>query len=411
MTNNNFQELLDWLYALQRLGIKTGLTHTVELAQECGNPQNNFPIIHIAGTNGKGSTAAMITSILRESGYQAGLYTSPHLIHFNERIRVDGIPIDDDNIVRFVSEYRPAIERIQATFFETTSIMALWYFRRKKVDVAVIETGLGGRLDSTNIVNPAVTVITPVDMDHTDLLGNSLEEIALEKAGIIKGETPLVLAPQKAAARSIILERAGNLKAPVIQVAADSMKLPMDFQTVGLAGEHQLVNAWCALEAAACFDPSLSAENSRKGLLNVVWPGRFQCLSESPPVYYDVAHNSHGIRAVLDNISRQFNNRPIGIIALKGDKDLSMIASILSGRFSALYTVGIPDADVIPAVLLAQKLSAEGVACEPAESIEEAFSNAAAGANDDKPVLIFGSHYIAKNVFRWFDFPFERGVI
>ncbi|HJL63883.1 MAG TPA: Mur ligase family protein, partial [Candidatus Marinimicrobia bacterium] len=177
------------------MGIKTGLEHTHQLLDACNNPHKRLKFIHLAGTNGKGSTATFIDSILRTSGLKIGLYTSPHLLRFNERIRVNGIPISDEKIVEFMQVFSVDIHRIESTFFETTSAMAFWYFEQEKVDIAVIETGLGGRLDSTNVITPEMVVITPVSMDHRELLGNDLKTVAKEKAGTIK-ENILVISSQ-----------------------------------------------------------------------------------------------------------------------------------------------------------------------------------------------------------------------
>ena len=178
--------LLAHLYGLRRLGIKVGLEHTNELLRQCGNPQRGLRTIHIAGTNGKGSTAAMVQAILRGNGLKVGLYTSPHLIRFNERIRINGVPISDKSIIEFMGRFRNIIDEVEATFFEATTVLALHYFSNKEVDLAVIETGLGGRLDSTNVIDPEFTIITSVDLDHQHLLGETLIDIAVENAGIIK---------------------------------------------------------------------------------------------------------------------------------------------------------------------------------------------------------------------------------
>ena len=188
--------LLAHLYGLRRLGIKVGLEHTNELLKQCGNPHLGLKTIHIAGTNGKGSTAAMIQAILRGNGLKVGLYTSPHLIRFNERIRINGSPISDKSIIDFMTQFTGAIDEIEATFFEVTTVLALHYFSNQEVDVAVIETGLGGRLDSTNVIEPELTIITSVDLDHQHILGETLIDIAVEKAGIIKKQTPVLVASQ-----------------------------------------------------------------------------------------------------------------------------------------------------------------------------------------------------------------------
>ena len=190
------ENYLNSLFSLQRRGIKLGLEHTKNLLKFFDNPHEKFLTIHVAGTNGKGSTCAYIERILRYSGYKVGLYTSPHLFNFNERIRVDGLPISDQEIVSFLDNSFKEINKIGSTFFEVTTVMAFDYFCKKKVDIAVIETGLGGRLDATNVINPVISVITSISMDHTEILGDSIEQIAKEKSGIIKEKTPLFVYKQ-----------------------------------------------------------------------------------------------------------------------------------------------------------------------------------------------------------------------
>ena len=197
LTSLDLSHILESLYSLQRHGIKLGLEHTYRLLEAIGNPHDGLRFIHVAGTNGKGSTCAMIYSILRASGKKVGLYTSPHLCHFNERIRVDGSPINDQEIMIFMNKAVNDIKQIESTFFETTTAMALDHFKNHEVDVAVIETGLGGSLDSTNVINPDLSVITPISLDHKDILGDDIVKIATEKAGIIKSGVPLICAEQE----------------------------------------------------------------------------------------------------------------------------------------------------------------------------------------------------------------------
>ncbi len=196
LTSSDFSTLLKSLFNLQRLGIKLGLEHTFHLLDFIGNPQDDLTMIHVAGTNGKGSTCAMIASILHASGKDVGLYTSPHLIRFNERIRINGYPISDKQIINFMKKVSPVVQEIESTFFETTTAMAFDYFKAQKVDVAVIETGLGGRLDSTNVIKHKVTVITHIYMDHMDILGKDIGKIAKEKEGISKKDVTIVIEKQ-----------------------------------------------------------------------------------------------------------------------------------------------------------------------------------------------------------------------
>ena len=224
--------LLDHLYGLRRLGIKVGLEHTNELLRQCGNPQQGLKTIHIAGTNGKGSTAAMIHAILRGNGLKVGLYTSPHLIRFNERIRINGLPISDNSIIDFMTQFNSAIDEVEATFFEVTTVLALHYFSNQEVDVAVIETGLGGRLDSTNVIDPELTIITSVDLDHQHLLGETLIDIAVEKAGIIKKRTPVLVCSQTPEVIDVFRKKAQESNSPIIY-CNDPEKIIIDHHSTG----------------------------------------------------------------------------------------------------------------------------------------------------------------------------------
>ncbi|MFH1851110.1 MAG: folylpolyglutamate synthase/dihydrofolate synthase family protein [Candidatus Neomarinimicrobiota bacterium] len=425
MTANatDIQALLHWLYDLQRLGIKVGLTHTRDLAAACGNPQLEYPLIHIAGTNGKGSTAATIAAILRTAGHRVGLYTSPHLIRFNERIRVDGTPIADADIVDFITSFRLDIDRIQSTFFEATTALAFWYFARCQVTVAVIETGLGGRLDSTNIVQPAVTVITPVDIDHTEYLGRHIVEIAREKGGIIKDGVPLVLAPQTAEVAIVLKEIAGQRNAAIIPVRLPQQEPKVDLAggttfrwrarefTTPLLGQHQMSNAVTALEAVRAFDRQIPDEIIHKGLKTVKWPGRMQLLSRKPVIFYDVAHNAHGIRSALAGVRQFSTGEPIGLLALKADKDIGSIAAVLRGAFKYLVVTSSPDHGLMTAERLAASLTEQGVCPDEILPIEAAFDRILELTGGGRTGLIFGSHYIADKIYLKFGFLFEDGLI
>ncbi|MFC1536063.1 bifunctional folylpolyglutamate synthase/dihydrofolate synthase, partial [Candidatus Neomarinimicrobiota bacterium] len=332
-----FNQLLEDLYALQRLGIKVGLEHTQKLLEVCGNPQDNFESIHIAGTNGKGSTAAMIASILIKAGYSVGLYTSPHLIRFNERIRVDGVPISDGSIVEFMSQYNSAINEIKSTFFEATTAMTFDYFNKKKVDIAIVETGLGGRLDSTNVIKPKITVITSITADHTEILGDDLETIAFEKGGIIKNGVPLILSSQSKEVKNVLLEIADRKNSNVTYCNQNGIKnvnineTGTEFNWGGvnyetcLIGEHQARNAVLAIEATKIFSNRINSEIIINGLKKVKWPARLQKMHETLPIYYDVAHNPHGIQVMLDSLFTIYHDKPIGLIALKADKEIELI--------------------------------------------------------------------------------------
>ncbi len=426
MANNSFSDyklMLDWLFDLQRRGIKTGLSHTRQLLAACGNPQAKYPIIHVAGTNGKGSTCAMIAAIMKTAGYRVGLYTSPHLLHFNERIRVNGIPIDNSAIIDFIADQRVAIDRIESTFFEATTAMALWYFANENVDVAIVETGLGGRLDSTNIVGPAVTAITPIDLDHTDLLGTTIDIIAGEKAGIIKPGIPVVIAPQEKAAERVLIKQALQLGASVIKVETDANQIAVSNTTgtsfkwrgnqfsMSLYGQHQAWNACCALETVRAFDPAIDAQVLAAGLIMVKWPGRMQKLKNNPPVFYDVAHNRQGISTVLDILTELFSVSPVGVFVMKGDKDSHLIAEAFKDRLDSLIITGDDSAGLMAADKLYQMLQKTGLSCELIPDFQQASAALQARISGDKPGIILGSHYIAAKVFDNYGFSFESGII
>ena len=303
MTSPDLLHILESLYELQRHGIKLGLEHTHRLLEFLGDPHKDLTLIHIAGTNGKGSTCAYIDSILRADGKKIGLYTSPHLIRFNERIRVNGIPIKDHEIIDFMEHTGVTIKEIKSTFFETTTAMALDHFKKHSVDVAVIETGLGGRLDSTNVITPDLIVITPISMDHMEILGNTIEKIAEEKAGIIKDNIPVISVAHSETVQKILCGKAQE-KNTSITVIKNPSKIQMridctefcydgtDYRT-SLVGEHQAANAALAIATIQQYNPFLNNAMIQTGLDILCWPGRMQKLSDR--IYYDVAHNEDAV--------------------------------------------------------------------------------------------------------------------
>ena len=397
-----------------------GLNHTLLLLKSLKNPQDNFKTIHLAGTNGKGSTAAIINSILIANGYKVGLYTSPHLISFNERIRVNGVTITDEEIISFMKHVEPAINEIKSTFFEVTTAMAFYHFNNNDVDIAIIETGLGGRLDSTNIVNPSLTVMTPISLDHRDILGNTIEKIAKEKAGIIKRGVPLITANQVNNV-SKILEKRIREKESVMHTCPnpESVKLSPDgtsFEIYGnnfntsLIGEHQAQNAALAIATIKLFNPKISYETIGKGLRNVHWPGRLQLVSDK--IYYDVAHNESGVKSVLDNLSRMFpTSKFYGLLCLKGDKEIDCIADSIRSQFEMLFVSTSKDGLLLESEKLSKELYNLKVQNFPSSDINSSISKINMVRNPNDVILIFGSHYIANEVFSEFEIPFDTELI
>ena len=413
--------LLAHLYGLRRLGIKVGLEHTKELLRQCGSPHRGLKTIHIAGTNGKGSTAAMIHSILRESGLKVGLYTSPHLIRFNERIRINGLPISDEYIIEFMAQFNRVIDKVEATFFEATTVIALHYFSNEEVDVAVIETGLGGRLDSTNVIDPELTIITSIDLDHQHILGKTLIDVAAEKAGIIKKQKPVLVCSQKPEVMDVIRKKAQESNSPIIY-SNDPKKIIIDRCSTGfeldnkqyfvpLIGAHQAINAGLAIRAVMHYCPEMKKTEIQSGLSKTKWLGRFQPLIKKLPIYYDVAHNPGGIRTIrasLDTLNSKVTN---GIMVLKNDKHVDQIALALDGFFNELFVASIPESNLMDEQLLFNSLKAQNLNCKITDSIEKGYTYLYDRALKGENGIIFGSHYVAESVFNYFEINFDNGSI
>lgn len=346
----NYPESVDYLYALgnEIRTAKLGLERMTRMAEAMRNPERKFRVVHVAGTNGKGSTAAMIASGLRAAGNRVGVFTSPHLVEPVERIVVDGQAVTAAEFAEAFAAVHRVAERLMdagtldahPTYFETVTLMAFWWFARQAVDWAVIEVGLGGRLDATNIVTPQLCVITPVDYDHEAWLGKSLEAIAFEKAGILKPGVPAVIAPQRPVARDVIGKRAETVRAPLLDAAAWPVsELSIDargshFVTAGLridcplAGRHQVENAGTA--AVALNALNVMPEQIRAGIAAARWPGRLEMVSERPEIWLDGAHNPAGARALAAYIAEFHAGRRIGLIyGAMRDKSVEEIAGLL----------------------------------------------------------------------------------
>ena len=416
MTSPDFASLLDSLFNLQRFGIKLGLEHTAQLLKALGNPHDELTLIHIAGTNGKGSTCAMIASILRQSGKKVGLYTSPHLIGFNERIRVNGIPISNDEITLFMKKADSAISRIESTFFETTSVMALDHFKNQNVDVGVIETGLGGRLDSTNVILPSLTVMTPISMDHMDILGNSLEAIGKEKAGIIKKKIPVVSANQQKFVKNILQQKSIEMDAPflglskVSQISIQGSRTNFRFKSneyyTSLLGHHQAQNAALAVECIQQFDHTIQQDVIQAGLNKVIWPGRIQPVGER--LFYDVAHNEDGINSMLKTIRCIYPKETvIGLFCLKGDKELGRLIPGLREQLDYLLVTTDQNGLLLSAEELSRKLLNVGLVNELVPTVSKGIQQLKDRINDRCVGIIFGSHYIADEVYKALEIPFD----
>ncbi|MCL9806688.1 bifunctional folylpolyglutamate synthase/dihydrofolate synthase [Flavobacterium amniphilum] len=330
----NYNETIEWMFAqlpmYQHQGAsayKKDLTNTLLLAKHLGNPETKIKTIHVAGTNGKGSTSSMIASVLQEAGYKVGLYTSPHLKDFRERIKINGSMIPEKFIVDFIAENRPFFTVNSLSFFEMTVGLALDYFVKEEVDVAVIEVGLGGRLDSTNIISPLVSVITNIGFDHVQFLGNTLEGIAFEKAGIIKPNVPVVIGEYTKETREVFMNKANECDSE-IYFASD---LITEDYPCSLLGDYQFHNKKSVVQAIKVLKDYflVSEEQLHAGLINVVENtgllGRWQQLQSNPKVICDTAHNSHGLKIVLNQVQKEKFEQLHIVLGVVNDKDLDDI--------------------------------------------------------------------------------------
>jgi len=407
---------LNYLYNLQRLGIKVGLSHTLELLKRCGNPHKHYKSIHVAGTNGKGSTCSMVAEILIKAGYKVGVYSSPHLVRFNERIKINNTFIKDDEITSFIKYHKNDIEIIKATFFETTTAMAFKHFAENNIEVAVIETGLGGRLDSTNVISPIITAITPISMDHREILGPDIETITKEKGGIIKPNVPVILGKQEEISTSILRKISRRKNSSIlsqeypqniiVSEQGTSFKIKNESFRTPLVGHHQAFNAALSIAIINQFDSKINSKIIQKGLDKTTWPGRLQRMSIKPPIFYDVAHNAKGIDAMLKTITSLYNCSPIGLITLKSDKEINMIAKATNGKFKSLIISGSKKNGLLNGSELAQSFNDLKVSNYCVEnSFLQALDDLVKISKElEAPGVIFGSHYIAKEVFDKFGF-------
>lgn len=327
-----YQETIDWLFSnlpmFQRVGasaMKKDLTNISELCEYLGNPQERFKTIHIAGTNGKGSTSHMFASILHEAGYKVGLTTSPHLKDFRERIRMNGAMCEEEFVIDFVAKHKQKILEQGASFFEIAIAMSFEYFAQQKVDIAVIETGLGGRLDSTNIILPELSVITNIALEHTQFLGDTLELIAFEKGGIIKPNTPVVIGETTSETKKVFTDLATKRNSKIIFAEEKFFQdLPSD-----LIGSYQIKNrrtVLTAVEQLIAQGWEISSENISNGLLNVVkntnLRGRWDILGQNPLIVADTAHNPHGLLEIAKQINEQSYNNLHLVLGFVNDKDV-----------------------------------------------------------------------------------------
>jgi dihydrofolate synthase/folylpolyglutamate synthase len=400
----NYQETTNWMfnqlpmYQLQGASAyKKDLTNVVLLADHLDNPQQKLKCIHVAGTNGKGSTSHMLASVLQEAGYKVGLYTSPHLKDFRERIKINGTEISEDFVCEFIGKHKSFFEENDMSFFEMSVGLAFDYFAKEKTDIAIIEVGLGGRLDATNIITPLVSVITNIGIDHVQFLGNTLESIATEKAGIIKPEIPVVVGEYTLETQPVFLAKALENKAE-IYFASDliSETYPSD-----LLGDYQTHNKKTVSQTIKILNEQtnfkVSDENIKSGLLRVVKNtgllGRWQQLGENPKVICDTAHNKNGLEIVLKQIQKETFNRLHIVLGVVNDKELSEVLPLFPKNASYYFCKpNIPRG--LDAALLQEKALEFGLKGNIYNSVTAAYTDSKKNASKDDFIYIGGSTFV-----------------
>ena len=408
------KEAIEKIHSVYPTGCKNGLENMRALMAKLGNPQNGLTMVHVAGTNGKGSCCAMTERVLRAAGYRTGLYTSPYIEVYNERIRLNGEPIAGGKLAALVESVWPAVEAcekegVHVTEFELGTALAFCCFAREKVDVAVIEVGLGGRLDPTNIITPAVSVITEVGMDHMKLLGDTLEQIALEKAGIMKPGVPVVLGRQEKAARGVLLAAAKGKELPVFELTPENIQeerrqIAFDVSfggerlrelTISLCGRHQADNACAALGALLALKKKgfkISADAVRRGMADVHWPGRLEYFGR---VLLDGAHNDPGVRALCAYLDKWMpKEKTVLVSAMMRDKETNKMCQRLASRVHSVVCTqpNIPRA--MPAAELAAEFEAQGIRAYAFAHVKDALEEARRLAGPEGNVVCAGSLYL-----------------
>ena len=425
-----YQETLDWMFnklpMYQRIGgaaYKADLNNTITLLQLLDNPHRKFKSIHVAGTNGKGSTAHMLASIFQEAGFKTGLYTSPHLRDFRERIRINGEMIPQENVVSFIERHQPEFEKIGLSFFEMTVGMAFDYFANENVDIAIVEVGMGGRLDSTNLITPELSVITNIGLDHVQFLGDTLEKIAGEKAGIIKENIPVVIGETQDETHKVFEDKAQQCHSPIyfadqifdcdkIHIESNAIQeydiwknneLYLEACEIPLMGNYQkknLTTVACAIDLLReKFE--ISDEDIRDGIANVIrnthLMGRWQILNDDPLTIADTGHNVDGIREVISQLNEMSYDKLHFVIGMVNDKDIDHVLQLLPHHCEYYFC----KADIprgLDAKILADKAFELGLRGKVYDSVRDAYQSAVNAARFDDVVFVGGSNFIVAEV-------------
>ena len=417
-----YQEAIKYITEVGNFGSNYGLERTYKLLEFLDNPHGKLKIIHVAGTNGKGSTTAMITSMLKEAGYKVGMYTSPFLEEFEERIQINGNNIPKEKLAQLMTKIKYAVDKVieegynHPTEFEIITALMFLYFATEKVDFAVVEVGLGGRLDSTNVITPILSVITSISFDHTNILGNTLEEIAREKAGIIKAGIPTLIYPQEEIVEKVLSEKCEELGAKLYKINKDDAKLveiikeDKIYQLVKvklddeydvklqLLGEHQILNLAVALKALEIIKDKaakLSKESIIKALSEVRWNGRLEVMSNEPCVVIDGAHNIQGITQLDKNIKKYFKYDDLYLIlGILADKDVDHMVKVITPQVKKVFTVTPNSIRAETSEELMGVVKKYNQGCQAYSDYKNAFEDALKLCKKDDLLLISGSLYM-----------------
>jgi dihydrofolate synthase/folylpolyglutamate synthase len=421
-----YTETLDYLYSqlpmFTRIGaaaLKPDLTNTIALCNALGNPEKTINSIHIAGTNGKGSTSHMLASILQENGLKVGLYTSPHLKDFRERIKINGEMIPQEKVIDFVEQYKSTFDEIKPSFFEWTVALCFDFFAKEKVDIAIIETGLGGRLDSTNVIRPQLSIITNIGWDHTDLLGHTLQEIAFEKAGIIKPSIPIIIGEYISETKDVFVQKAKESSAP-ISLTQDHFKTvnfisKNQFSSCDIYKDENLLYANIELDLGGIYQQkncltvinaiehlkqlgySISEKNIYAGLKkvkqNTGLMGRWQILQQQPLIVCDTGHNVNGIEYVVEQINQNTFNKLHMVIGMVKDKDITKVLSLLP-KNAVYYFCNAPIPRALPANELKLQANAFQLNGDSYNSVKDAIYTAKENAGINDMIFIGGSTFV-----------------
>jgi dihydrofolate synthase/folylpolyglutamate synthase len=401
-----YKESINWLFnqlpVFQNIGAaayKEDLNNTILLTKHLNHPERNFKTIHVAGTNGKGSTSSMIASVFMEAGYKVGLYTSPHLKDFRERITINGKKISKNYVHQFVLEHKQFFETTELSFFEMTVGLAFQYFSDKKVDIAIIEVGMGGRLDATNIITPLLSIITNIGKDHTAFLGDTLEKIAFEKAGIIKQNIPVVIGEYTKQTKPVFLEVASKNKSEIYFV--QDINHP-DYPC-GLLGDYQIKNKKTVIEVFRNLKSNfnISEENIKNGIANVVLnthlQGRWQILQENPKVICDTAHNAHGLEMVIQQLKKETYNQLHIVLGVVNDKDLDAILPLFP-KNANYYFCKPKNERGLNAKTLQDKAKSFQLFGNTYTSISKAYKAALEKSSDKDLIFIGGSNFVVSEI-------------